>query len=121
MPLNEVSVDTLAVIIQAIEDKNGHDLAIYDRRGQSILSDYEIVVSGNSNRQMTAIANAVVQVAEELNLNASIEGKNGGYWILVDLGDVIVHIFDPEARETYQLEKLWLDTDQIEPVDLLES
>lgn len=117
----EVSLDLLKLIVKAIDDKNGHDMIVFDQRGHSILSDYNIIVSGRSDRQVLAIAKAVSDIAHDEGLNVSVEGKSAAHWILVDLGDIIVHIFDPEARENYQLEKLWMDSSQVDVSDWLAS
>lgn len=119
MTENVETINFLETIVKAIDEKNGHDILAFDRRGQSILSDFNIVVSGHSNRQMLAIAQAIVQAAEEEGKEASIEGKSGARWVLVDLGDIIVHIFEPEARDLYQLENLWIDSELVDLSDWL--
>ena len=77
-------------------------------RGKSTIGDAMIIVSGRSSRQIHAIAeNLAGHLKEEVQCAVRIEGKDSNDWIIVDTGDVIVHIFRPEAREFYQLEKMW--------------
>ena len=80
-----------------------------DLRGRSEIADYMVICSGRSTRQVTALAE---KLADTIKLDfgrfAKLEGKAQGDWVLLDAGDVIVHIFRPEVREFYQLEKMWL-------------
>ena len=80
-----------------------------DLRGKTAIGDYMVICSGRSSRQVAAIAEKLVErLKTELNTKARIEGKETGDWVLIDTGDVIVHVFRPEVREFYQLEKMWL-------------
>ena len=79
-----------------------------DLRGKSSIGDYMIIASGRSSRQVTAISEKLVDnVKKDFGLPSKVEGKNAGDWVLIDTGDVIVHVFRPEVREFYQLEKMW--------------
>jgi ribosome-associated protein len=79
-------------------------------RGRTILADTFAIVSGRSKIQTRAIADAIVEAAEEAGYKvARIEGYLDGSWILIDLGNVIVHVFTPEQRTFYNLERLWSD------------
>ncbi len=72
------------------------------------IADYFVIATGNTSSQTQAIADEVEKVAEENEINiVGVEGYREGSWILVDLGDIIVHVFTPEAREYYNLERLW--------------
>lgn len=72
------------------------------------IADYFVIATGNTSSQTQAIADEVEKVAEENGINiVGVEGYREGSWILVDLGDIIVHVFTPEAREYYNLERLW--------------
>ena len=76
----------------------------------SLLADYFLICSANSDRQVSAIVDAVVEEAHKAKIKVNrIEGKEGGKWILIDLGDVIVHVFSTTERAFYNLEKLWSD------------
>ena len=81
-----------------------------DLRGKSSVADHMVVCSGRSTRQVTAIAEKLSdRLKDTLGRAARAEGKAQGDWVLLDAGDVIVHIFRPEVREFYQLEKMWTD------------
>ncbi len=80
-----------------------------DLRGRSEIADYMVICSGRSTRQVTALAEKIVDVVkQEFGRLSKIEGKGQGDWVLIDTGDVVVHVFRPEVREFYQLEKMWL-------------
>ena len=84
-------------------------------RGISILADYYVITSAGSNRQLHAIVNSIVDEAHQNNYtDYRIEGTRDSNWLLVDLGDVVVNIFTREAREFYNLEKLWANGKQVE-------
>ena len=77
-------------------------------RGKSEMGDYMVIASGRSTRQVSAMAEKLAdKLKQELGIISKTEGKETGGWVLVDTGDVIVHIFRPEVREFYQLEKMW--------------
>lgn len=105
----------LDFVLKAISDRHGEDTEAYDMQGVSILTDYYVATSAGSNRQLHAIANAIVDEAHENNYtDYRIEGSRDSNWLLIDLGDVVVNIFTREAREFYNLEKLWANGKQIE-------
>ncbi len=80
-----------------------------DLRGRSEIADYMVICSGRSTRQVSALAEKLVDVVkQDFGRFSKIEGKGQGDWVLIDVGDVIVHVFRPEVREFYQLEKMWL-------------
>jgi ribosome-associated protein len=82
-----------------------------DLRGKSTIGDYMLVASGTSSRQVNAIAKKLSDhLKSNLKRHSRIEGKDSGDWIIVDTGDIIVHVFRPEVREFYQLEKMWQPT-----------
>lgn len=81
-----------------------------DVREISLLADYFVICSGNSERQINAIIDEVIDKEEENKVSVRrVEGKDGGKWVLIDLGDVIVHVFSASERAFYNLEKLWSD------------
>lgn len=94
--------------VEALENKKGHDIEILDITGSS-LADYFVLCTGNSNTQIKALADEVeFKLREDFDLEVrSSEGFDTREWILLDYGDVIVHIFSKDAREFYQLERLW--------------
>ena len=92
---------------EAAEDKKAEDVTILDLTGRTIVADTFVVVTGRSTIQTRSIADAVVDKAEEAGLRARLEGHADGGWILIDLGHVVVHVFTPEQRQFYNLERLW--------------
>lgn len=82
-----------------------------DLRGRSSVADWMVVASGRSSRQVTAIAEKLAErLKQDIGLSVKLEGKATGDWVLIDAGDVVVHVFRPEVREFYQLEKMWQPT-----------
>lgn len=82
------------------------------------MADYMVICSGRSTRQVSAIAEKLSDMLkQDLGTIARLEGKDQGDWVLIDAGDVIVHVFRPEVREFYQLEKLWLEPGHIPAAD----
>jgi len=94
-------------IIEALEDKKAQDVLVLDVRGRCDFADRFILASGRSDRQLKALAQSVSVVAHEYGLAARIEGLGAAEWLLVDLGDIIVHLFLPDVRDSFQLERLW--------------
>lgn len=104
--------DSLSVVkrvVSACEEVKGKDVSILDVRSLSDFADFFVIVSGRSDRQVQGITNRVIE--ELLRSGArplSVEGYEDGQWVLVDCGDVVVHVFYEEAREFYDLESLWM-------------
>ncbi len=95
-------------VVDAIEDIKGFDIAVMDVREMTSLASYMIVASASSSRQTKAIANNVLEKLKELGVSArGTEGEREGEWVLVDLGDIIVHVMLPTTRAYYNLEQLW--------------
>lgn len=102
------SEDLLARILASLDDDKAEDIVQVDLRGRSAIGDYMVICSGRSSRQVAAIAeNLTDRLKQDIGRHCKIEGKDIGDWVLIDTGDVIVHIFRPEVREFYQLEKMW--------------
>lgn len=94
--------------IDALEDVKGIDIKVFNVVNKSSVTDIMIFVSGNTSRQVKALANSVAVKAKEAGMPAlGIEGDDTSEWVLVDLGDVVVHVMQPAIREFYNLEKLW--------------
>jgi ribosome-associated protein len=95
-------------VVDAIEDIKGFDISVMDVREMTSLASYMIVASASSSRQTKAIANNVLEKLKELGVQSrGTEGEREGEWVLVDLGDIIVHIMLPTTRAYYNLEQLW--------------
>jgi ribosome-associated protein len=98
-------------ILASLDDDKAEDVVQISLRGKSSIADYMVVASGRSSRQVASISdNLAERLKEEFRLPCKIEGKDTGDWVLIDAGDVIVHVFRPEVREFYQLEKMWMPT-----------
>lgn len=96
------------LVIDALENLKAIDIRNIDVRGITSIADYMIIATGNSNRQVKALADKVEQSVKDKGLvPLGNEGVEEGDWALIDLGDIIVHIMRPPIREYYQLEKLW--------------
>ncbi len=99
----------LARILTSLDEDKAEDVVQIDLRGKSAIGDYMVICSGRSSRQVVAISEKLVdRLKSEFGRFSKIEGKETGDWVLIDTGDVIVHVFRPEVREFYQLEKMWL-------------
>jgi ribosome-associated protein len=107
----EVCLDALEVsrtIIDSLEEKKGEDILLMDLHGLASFADYFVFCSGTSERMLQALAEAAVEtVHKHHQLPARTEGRPQDGWILVDFGDVILHVFSPDRRDYYRLEELW--------------
>ncbi|QFT58005.1 Ribosomal silencing factor RsfS [Sulfitobacter sp. THAF37] len=99
----------LATVLNSLDDDKAEDIVQIDLRGKTAIGDHMVICSGRSTRQVSSIAEKLVQrIKDEFGHTPKMEGKDIGDWVLIDTGDVIVHVFRPEVREFYQLEKMWL-------------
>jgi ribosome-associated protein len=99
---------TLKLILSRLDDMKAEETVTIDLRGKSAYSDYMVVTTGRVNRHVGAIAENVAKGLKEGGIkNPHVEGLPNCDWVLIDSGDVIVHIFRPEVREFYNLERLW--------------
>jgi len=99
---------TLKMILSRLDDMKAEETVTIDLRGKSAFSDYMVVTSGRANRHVGAIAENVTKGLKETGIkNIHVEGLPNCDWVLIDSGDVIVHVFRPEVREFYNLERLW--------------
>ena len=116
--MEEEKTQKLYLCGNAALKKKAFDLLVLDIRESSSFADYFIMCSGNSNRQVQAIASAIeLDLKKEGIYPLGIEGFNEGTWILLDYDEVIIHVFFQPVREFYQLERLWSDAPRIECVD----
>ena len=96
------------VVVEALEDLKGSEIKVLDVRDKTSVTDILVIASGNSSRQVKALANNVNEMVKEKGIKPlSIEGAQDSGWTLIDLGDVVVHVMQPETRDFYNLEKLW--------------
>jgi nicotinate-nucleotide adenylyltransferase len=98
----------LALVRRSLDDDKAEDVVVIDLKGKSAFADYMVIASGRSNRQVVAIADHLADRLKQAGHGYTpVEGKQGGDWVLVDAGDVVVHVFRPEPRAFYALEKMW--------------
>ena len=100
----------LAAVFTSLEGASAEDVVQLDLRGISEAGDHMVICSGRSTRQVAAISEKLKsRLKDDLGILSKVEGKDTGDWVLVDTGDVIVHVFRPEVRELYQLNQMWLE------------
>lgn len=108
-------IDQLVTLAQtALEDMKAKDIVLLDVQGKSSVTDFMLIASGTSHRHVNSISQEVIEKAKEAGvMPLGTEGQAVGDWVLVDLGDVVVHVMMPDARSFYDLERLWsFDTAQ---------
>lgn len=106
---NVPGMSLLDLVLNSLQDDKAEDIITIDLAGKSTIADFMVVASGRSTRQVNAIADKLSRRLKEVfGITPRHEGKAAGDWVLIDAGDVIVHVFRPEVREFYQLEKMWL-------------
>jgi ribosome-associated protein len=96
-------------VLSSLDDDKAEDVVQINLHGKSEIADAMVIASGRSSRQVQSIAEKMLdRLKTQLGVIARVEGKESGDWVLIDAGDVIVHVFRPEVRDFYQLEKMWL-------------
>ena len=102
------SKEKIEIITRLLEEKKAVDIEVMDLTGKSIMCDYFVVCTGTSNIHIRALCDALTLDGRKVGLKkSSIEGRSNAKWILIDFGDVIVHLFDQEERSFYRIENLW--------------
>ena len=95
-------------VIEALEDVKGRDIVIFNVAKQTAFFERVVIASGDSNRQVNALAMSVQERAKSIGAHIRhVEGRRNGEWVLVDLGDIVVHVMHPAVRSYYNLEELW--------------
>ncbi|WP_203642778.1 ribosome silencing factor [Levilactobacillus andaensis] len=109
------SKEILEIAVKAAESKRAEEMTALDMTKVSLMADYFLIMEANSNRQVQAIADEITdQMAANDVAIRDVEGKNEATWILIDLGDVVVHVFQKDQRSHYNLEKLWSDAPEVD-------
>ncbi len=104
------SRELAAEVVRALEDKKGEDVIVIDLRDITVFTDYFVIATGNNVPQVQAMSDAAGDAMAKNEVEVkSVEGYQSANWILMDYGDVIVHIFDKESRSFYDLERIWKD------------
>jgi len=93
--------------VASLDDDKAENIVALDIAGRTAMADWMVIASGRSTRQVAAMADHLLEKLKAAGHRAVSEGKSVGDWVLVDAGDVIVHVFRPEIRELYQLERMW--------------
>lgn len=95
------------LISELLLAKKAQDILVLDLKKHPVLCDYFILASGTSGRHLAALADYIAFELKKLSIHAAVEGAKGSEWVLIDAGDVVVHLFRPETRAFYDLEKMW--------------
>lgn len=100
---------SLEIVLNCLDDSKAEGIVPIDMRGKSALADHMVIASGRSHRHVSAVADHLLRTLKENGHKlAKIEGLAEGDWVLIDTGDIIIHLFRPEIREFYNLEKIWI-------------
>ncbi|USS87589.1 ribosome silencing factor [Fructilactobacillus hinvesii] len=100
----------LETVVKAADERRAHDIVVLNIEKLSVMGRYFVIMDADSDRQVKAIANNVIDKLEEQHMPVGhVEGKDQANWILIEAGEVIIHVFKKETREFYNLEKLWAD------------
>ncbi|WP_276356323.1 ribosome silencing factor [Cohnella caldifontis] len=110
------SEQLLKAVMDGAEDKKAHEPVALNLQGISLVADYFLICHGNSDTQVLAIAGEIRKRAEELGFRVRTEGADTARWVLIDMGDVVAHVFHKDEREYYHLERLWSDAKVVELV-----
>jgi ribosome-associated protein len=106
--------EQLERVVRALASKKAQDITVLELRGLTIIADYFVIATGTSSLHIRALVDAVLADARTQGIKGiRPEGESEATWVLVDLGDVVVHIFDAEHRDFYQLERLWADAPRV--------
>ncbi len=102
----------LRLVLDSLENDKAEDVVPIPLIGKSEMADFMVIASGRSSRQVISLSEKLVdRIKAETGLICRMEGKENGDWVLIDCGDVVIHVFRPEVREFYQLEKMWLPSE----------
>lgn len=117
--MNEISRKMARLAIEALEDKKAEDIKVIDISEVSVIADYFIIAGGTNRSQIQALADNVDEkLGRAGHPSKQVEGYDTANWILMDFGDVIVHVFDKENRLLYDLERIWRDGEQVDPAEI---
>lgn len=108
------ALENVNLVLDALASKKGRDLMVLDLRDLTVITDYFVIVTASSAVNSRALVDAVLDDARKAGIKGVLpEGLGEASWVLLDMGDVIVHVFDAEHRDFYQLERLWADAPRV--------
>ncbi|MEQ1753414.1 MAG: ribosome silencing factor [Micropepsaceae bacterium] len=107
VPAPAASKKLLELVIKTLDADKAEDIVSIDMMGKSPMADFMVVASGRSNRHVAAVAEHLAEALKKDGLKCRMEGLQQGDWVLIDAIDIIIHVFRPEVREFYNLEKMW--------------
>ncbi|PZV17514.1 MAG: ribosome silencing factor [Leptolyngbya sp.] len=121
LPMEDHSLQLALSAVHAAEDRKGADITLLRTTAVSLLADYFVIITGFSRVQVRAIANSIADAVEEdlQRLPKHMEGQGDSNWVLLDYGDVIVHVMMPQEREFYDLEAFWGHAEKVDYAELL--
>lgn len=105
--MKKEKTDILSIVQKVLDDNKAEDIVVIDLEGKTSIAEQMVVASGTSNRHVAAISEKLMEALKKAGCKATIEGEVKADWVLIDAFDVIVHIFRPEVRAFYNLEKMW--------------
>lgn len=106
--------DIAQLVVNALESKKAQEITVLDLQGLTVIAEYFVIATGSSPLNIRALVDAVLDDAKKAGTRTQrVEGLNESSWVLIDLGDVVVHVFDAEHRDFYQLERLWADAPRV--------
>jgi ribosome-associated protein len=107
--------DLMELVVKTVDDKRAENIAVLDMEGISLVADYFVICHGNSEKQVQAISKELKDVALENDIQLRrMEGYDHARWVLIDLGNIVVHVFHRDDRSYYNLEKLWGDANSVD-------
>lgn len=108
---NNPKQSILSIIVQSLQDDKAQDVAVYDVEGKTSIADQIVIASGRSKRHVASMADHLTRLLKQSTLKrpAKVEGLPNADWVLIDVGDIVIHLFRPEVREFYDLDRLWQD------------
>ena len=110
--------DVRDIILEALEENKAEDIITISLKGKSAIADYMVIASGRSTRHVVGLSNHIAEMLAKAGASkARFEGKDNGDWVLGDTGDVIIHLFRPEVREFYNIEKIWCEPEYLEQLN----
>jgi ribosome-associated protein len=107
--------ELMELVVKTVDDKRAENIAVLDMEGISLVADYFVICHGNSEKQVQAISKELKDIALENDIQLRrMEGYDHARWVLIDLGNVVVHVFHRDDRSYYNLEKLWGDANSVD-------